>query len=165
MNSVVSSYLNYALPVWDSACFNSMTTVTISGCSLQNQVVCCCSHKYDHVTFWNVILIIVVKVSNFLILLFVRYHPIREISLFLPILLGNQINYHTRTAVHFANSTVSNHHAKLFNREPLTCGILYWLTFLKKLPGFQSYVKSFFITVGPQLSESQLSEPSIIRRV
>ena len=91
-------------------------------------------HKYNTMShfgiFYSLHSFTVVKVSCSLT--YCLYHVLssyysnREISLFLSILLGIQIHFHTRTTVRFANLTVSDviwPSHKSFNRKPFICGV------------------------------------------
>ena len=117
MNSVVSSLL-----YWYGASFDSIPCDSSSTAVMANQVVRFKTRLVFGVAHTNILShfgilyslhsFTVVKVSCSLTYCLYcvpsSYHSTREISLFLSILFGSQINYHTRTTVHFANPTVSD---------------------------------------------------------
>ena len=111
MNSLVSSHLYYALPVWGPSLLQCHVTRIQQ---LQNRAVrlIYCLHKYNHIMeYYNRLhWLKFPHLINFnsVCTMFHQYHSTRGIPLLPPIQFGNMTNYNTRTASYFSNTIRCN---------------------------------------------------------
>jgi len=126
MNSLVSSHLYYALPVWSPSLLQCHIT-RIQQLQTRTVRLIYRLHKYDHITeYYNRLRWLKFPQLlhfNSVCSVFHQYqHHLRGIPLLPPIQFGNQICYNTSTAPYFANPVQLLHNGS-FGTKPLIGGI------------------------------------------